>query len=127
MSSDSYDEEYEVEAIRDRRIFKGRVQYLIKWKNYPELSNTWEDEANLDGCKELLKDFMSKLQKKSKEKPQKKIEKIEKVFESNGKLLVKLYLNDKSTQNWNHNQVLEKIPGAYFRFLEEHSTFRVEK
>ena len=38
------EEEYEVEAIRDH-CFHGRgrkLQYLVKWKGYPEADNTWE-------------------------------------------------------------------------------------
>jgi hypothetical protein len=38
------EEEYEVEAIRDHRYHgQGRkLQYLVKWKGYPEANNTWE-------------------------------------------------------------------------------------
>jgi hypothetical protein len=39
------EEEYEVEAILDsRRTGRGRkLQYLIKWKGYPDVDNQWED------------------------------------------------------------------------------------
>ena len=38
------DEEYEVEKIiKHRRYGQGKMlQYLIKWKGYPESDNTWE-------------------------------------------------------------------------------------
>jgi hypothetical protein len=36
--------EYEVEAIRSHRHFgrQRKLQYLLKWKGYPESNNTWE-------------------------------------------------------------------------------------
>ena len=42
-------EEYEVEQIKAHRNF-GRskcLQYLIKWKGYPESDNTWEDATDI--------------------------------------------------------------------------------
>jgi hypothetical protein len=43
------EEEYEVEQIKAHRNF-GRskcLQYLIKWKGYPECDNTWEDATDV--------------------------------------------------------------------------------
>jgi hypothetical protein len=39
------EEEYEVEQIRVHRKWGWRktLQYLIKWKGYPESDNTWEN------------------------------------------------------------------------------------
>jgi Chromo (CHRromatin Organisation MOdifier) domain len=39
------EEEYEVEQICSHRTWGRRktLQYLIKWKGYPESDNTWED------------------------------------------------------------------------------------
>ena len=43
------EEEYEVEAIRGHRYFGRRrtLQYLIKWKGYPEADNTWENHGDV--------------------------------------------------------------------------------
>ena len=43
------EEEYEVEAIRNHRHFGKRrtLQYLIKWKGYPEADNTWENHGDV--------------------------------------------------------------------------------
>ena len=40
---------WEVEGFRDRRINKetGTEEYLIKWRGYPESSNSWEPSSNL--------------------------------------------------------------------------------
>jgi Chromo (CHRromatin Organisation MOdifier) domain len=49
---------YEVEAIRHHRYFgkNKRLQYLLKWKGYPEADNTWESEDQLN-APDLLKQY----------------------------------------------------------------------
>uniref|UniRef100_T1J638 CXXC-type domain-containing protein n=1 Tax=Strigamia maritima TaxID=126957 RepID=T1J638_STRMM len=48
--------EFQVEKIIAKRLKRGKVEYLLKWKDYPESENTWEPVDNLC-CPELLKDF----------------------------------------------------------------------
>ena len=48
------DDEYEVEAILDRRTRRRRLEYLIKWLSYPDSENTWEPAANLSHAQDLL-------------------------------------------------------------------------
>jgi Chromo (CHRromatin Organisation MOdifier) domain len=50
--------EYEVEAIKNHHYFgkNKRLQYLLKWKGYPEADNTWESEDQLD-APDLLKQY----------------------------------------------------------------------
>jgi hypothetical protein len=50
--------EYEVEAIRSHRHFgkNKRLQYLLKWKGYPEADNIWESEDQLN-APDLLKQY----------------------------------------------------------------------
>merc|ERR1711872_845670 len=56
-ASGSEGEEYEVEKILERRVKKGKTEYLIKWKGYDnEEDNTWEPQENLD-CEDKITDF----------------------------------------------------------------------
>jgi Chromo (CHRromatin Organisation MOdifier) domain len=50
--------EYKVEAIRSHCHFgkNKRLQYLLKWKGYPEADNTWESEDQLN-APDLLKQY----------------------------------------------------------------------
>jgi len=56
------DEEFIVEKILDKRTAKrGKVEYLIKWKNYDKQEdNTWEPVNNLSGYKEMIETFEKK-------------------------------------------------------------------
>ena len=42
------EDEYEVELIVDKRVDKGKVEYLIKWMDWDHDENTWLPEENLD-------------------------------------------------------------------------------
>lgn len=45
-----------VERIMEKRFHNGRDEYLIKWKNYPHSSNTWEPIEHLE-CNKILNGF----------------------------------------------------------------------
>ena len=48
---------YEIEAIRRRRVRKGQLQYLVKWRGWPENANTWEPLENLQACSDVIDAF----------------------------------------------------------------------
>ena len=50
-------EEYEVESILDSRIYRGNLQYLIKWKGYSHADNTWEPSVNVANSPDLVTRF----------------------------------------------------------------------
>ncbi len=52
--------EYEAEKILDSRLSRGKLQYLVKWRGYPNEENTWEPEDNLKHSPNLLDEFHHK-------------------------------------------------------------------
>ncbi|KAK4476425.1 hypothetical protein RD792_015578 [Penstemon davidsonii] len=52
---------YEIEAVRRKRIRKGQVQYLIKWRGWSEAANTWEPVKNLVQCSDVIDAFEESL------------------------------------------------------------------
>uniref|UniRef100_A0A1I7XCC3 Chromo domain-containing protein n=1 Tax=Heterorhabditis bacteriophora TaxID=37862 RepID=A0A1I7XCC3_HETBA len=55
-NSDSDGEEFVVERILSKRIKRGSLQYLIKWKGYDELESTWEDKKDCK-CPKLIQEY----------------------------------------------------------------------
>ena len=55
--TEDHDEEYEVDAIIDSRIYKGKLQYLVHWKGYDESERTWEPVSNLRNSPEIVEQF----------------------------------------------------------------------
>ena len=53
------EEEYAVEEILDSRMFRRRLQYLVKWEGYGIENNTWEYAENLDNAAQVVADFHS--------------------------------------------------------------------
>ncbi|KAK6143112.1 hypothetical protein DH2020_023460 [Rehmannia glutinosa] len=52
---------YEIEAVRRKRVRKGKVQYLIKWRGWSEAANTWEPVENLLQCSDIIDAFEESL------------------------------------------------------------------
>lgn len=72
MSKDDF---YNVEKILDHRIVNGKVEYKIKWENYPMSQCTWEPLKNLETVKDLVDEYNNNHQMKTnikEPKPKKK-------------------------------------------------------
>ncbi|KAL9853606.1 histone-lysine N-methyltransferase SUV39H2 [Geothlypis trichas] len=48
---------YEVEYLCDYKVEEGKAYYLVKWKGWPESSNTWEPRKHLN-CPLLIQNFL---------------------------------------------------------------------
>lgn len=57
--------EYEVEKILGKRTINGKIEYKVKWLNYPLEESTWEPITNLDNSKEMVRKFEHSLSKKN--------------------------------------------------------------
>jgi hypothetical protein len=49
--------EWVVDYLKDSRLYRGKLQYLVKWKGYPQEESTWEPEENLRNSQQLIKEF----------------------------------------------------------------------
>lgn len=52
-----YDDEYEVEKIIKHRVVRGRKQYLIRWKDYSPIHDSWYNEDDLPRAQELIDEY----------------------------------------------------------------------
>uniref|UniRef100_A0A3Q0RF60 M-phase phosphoprotein 8 n=1 Tax=Amphilophus citrinellus TaxID=61819 RepID=A0A3Q0RF60_AMPCI len=69
---DEEEDVYEVEKIIDMRVEEGEVLYRVRWKNYCSDDDTWEPEAHLEDCREVLLAFKKSLaEAKAKKLPSK--------------------------------------------------------
>jgi transposase InsO family protein len=50
-------EEYEVEEVLDSRVRRGKLKYLVHWKNYPISDRTWEPPENLANAPDAVAKF----------------------------------------------------------------------
>ena len=60
-SESSKYERYEIEAIRDHRVYHkyGRLEFFVKWMNYPESDNTWEPfRMFCEDVPNMVKDYL---------------------------------------------------------------------
>ena len=51
------EKEYEVEKILNRQERRGKMRYLMKWKEYTVEENTWKGLENLKNIREKIEEF----------------------------------------------------------------------
>ena len=51
------EEEYEVDHIRDSKMFGRTLKYLVCWKGYGEGEDTWEPLYNLANSPQVVEEF----------------------------------------------------------------------
>ncbi|XP_015234391.1 PREDICTED: M-phase phosphoprotein 8 isoform X3 [Cyprinodon variegatus] len=76
---DEEEDVYEVERIIDMRVEEGEVLYRVRWKNYCSDDDTWEPEAHLEDCHEVLLAFkrhQAELKSKKEPEPKKIVQKL---------------------------------------------------
>ena len=57
--SDDEEVDFEVEKILEKRLTKkGKIEYLVKWKNFEDPSETsWEPAANLRAVQDIVEKY----------------------------------------------------------------------
>nr|XP_033803650.1 M-phase phosphoprotein 8 isoform X2 [Geotrypetes seraphini] len=68
---DDEEDVYEVEKIIDFKTEGNEILYRVRWKGYNSDDDTWEPEAHLEDCKEVLLEFRKRVPE-VKPKPVKK-------------------------------------------------------
>ncbi|XP_065915292.1 M-phase phosphoprotein 8-like [Dysidea avara] len=48
---------YQVHSIRGHREIDGVTQYLVHWKKFNDQHDSWEPQANLIGCEEVIEEY----------------------------------------------------------------------
>jgi len=70
--------EYVVESIKDHRYSDGKMEYLVKWRNYPPNQSTWEPEEHLVNCPSILDAYAAVKEKEKRNRvrqfPEEKLE-----------------------------------------------------
>lgn len=51
--------DYEVDSLIKHRTWRGKLQFLVRWKNYSKEDDRWIDEKNLN-CPSILKEYRKK-------------------------------------------------------------------
>jgi hypothetical protein len=64
-----------IDRLLNERISKGKIEYLIKWIEYPDYNNIWEPLQNLDNCEIAIYDFRMR---RASERSAKRVKKIRK-------------------------------------------------
>lgn len=52
-------EEYEVDRVLQKRVVRGREEFLVRWKGYSSFEDSWEPRGNLQNAREALQAFES--------------------------------------------------------------------
>ncbi|XP_068000547.1 M-phase phosphoprotein 8 isoform X1 [Melanerpes formicivorus] len=67
---------FEVEKILDVKTEGGKILYKVRWKGYTSDDDTWEPEAHLEDCKEVLLEFRNKIVDNKPKPVKKEIQKL---------------------------------------------------
>uniref|UniRef100_A0A3B3I937 Chromobox homolog 7b n=1 Tax=Oryzias latipes TaxID=8090 RepID=A0A3B3I937_ORYLA len=67
---------FAVESILKKRVRKGNVEYLLKWKGWPPKYSTWEPEEHILDRRLVLAYEEKRRRRRGKEKPKRSLEPV---------------------------------------------------
>ena len=127
MDDDSDYEEIEegefiVERIINHKFINGKCYYLLKWKDFDDRENTWEEESSLD-CPNLLEEYQDlnierieqdriasqELEMKKKLKKEKELTLLKNIIDSNSNILSAKKINSEPNNSDNHQFQFESL------------------
>ena len=50
-------DEYELEEIRDKKMIRGQIHYLVKWTGWPSEYNQWVPEDDMANARDMVRSF----------------------------------------------------------------------
>ena len=56
---------YEIERLLNKRIFRGKIQYLVKWRDYESADNVWYNIDDLTNAQDLIDDYEENVARRS--------------------------------------------------------------
>jgi len=57
--------DYEIEKIVDERVYRNKMCYLVRWRNFKSDSDTWEPEDQFKDAQDVLTEWEATKQKKA--------------------------------------------------------------
>jgi hypothetical protein len=112
------------EKIVDHRGHNNTVQYLVKWKDYPESTNTWEDEDNLmitgfDLILEYTRNRMTRQQEDRIRNSETGVFAIVHAFRKEGKVHYRLLFEDGTMRDYPSDELQAIHPQELAVYLED--------
>ena len=54
------DPEWNVEYVKNSKVVRKKLYFLVKWEGYPQEESSWEPASNLQHAEEAIEDFYRK-------------------------------------------------------------------
>ena len=116
--------EYEVEKIIGKRVNKNRKYYKVLWKGFPESEATWEPVKNLNGARDLIKEFeRGEFKNLISRKRTEKRKSVIHAFKRDGKIFYTVVGKENKIQEISSDELKETNPQKIIDFFIDNISF----